>query len=101
MRWLGLRGGADARGVDIIQHAMVTAAARGQSHHGGGDHTGTIRAKKVGLAVAGHSVHFAAMAGFGCRLKRTVLQALVSEPLKPALDTVVTSGAVHFNQPVR
>ena len=57
---------------------------------------GVIRAKKFGLAVAGHSGHVAAMAGFRLPIETHVLQALVSEPLKPVLDTVVTSGAVHF-----
>jgi len=46
--------------------------------------------------VAGHSGHVAAMAGFRLPIETHVLQALVSEPLKPVLDTVVTSGAVHF-----
>ena len=36
------------------------------------------------------------MAGLRLPIESHVLQALVSEPVKPVLDTVVTSGAVHF-----
>ena len=93
----GYARAADQRGVDIIQNCVVTGFERE-----GGRLTavrttqGTIRAKKIGLAVAGHSGHVAAMAGLRLPIESHVLQALVSEPLKPVLDTVVTSGAVHF-----
>ena len=36
------------------------------------------------------------MAGLKLPIESHVLQAMVSEPVKPVLDTVVTSGAVHF-----
>ena len=36
------------------------------------------------------------MAGIRLPIESHVLQAMVSEPIKPVLDTVVTSGAVHF-----
>jgi len=45
---------------------------------------------------AGHSGHVAAMAGLRLPIETHVLQAMVSEPLKPVLDTVVTFGAGHF-----
>ena len=57
---------------------------------------GDIGAGKVGIAVAGHSSKVAEMAGIRLPIESHVLQAMVSEPLKPVLDTVVTSGAVHF-----
>ena len=53
-------------------------------------------AGKVAICVAGHSGHVAAMADLRLPIETHVLQALVSEPVKPVLDTVVTSGAVHF-----
>ncbi len=57
---------------------------------------GVIATPKIGIAVAGHSSHVAAMAGVRLPIESHVLQAMVSEPVKPVLDTVVTSGAVHF-----
>ena len=43
------------------------------------------------------------MAGIRLPIESHVLQAMVSEPVKPVLDTVVTSGAVHFTSasPIR
>ena len=93
----GYARGADARGVDIIQQCEVTGFQREANRITAINTTrGTIRAKKIGLAVAGHSGHVAAMAGLKLPIETHVLQALVSEPVKPVLDTVVTSGAVHF-----
>ena len=93
----GYARGADARGVDIIQQCEVTGFERaGNSLTAIQTTRGTIRANKIGIAVAGHSGHVAAMAGLRLPIETHVLQALVSEPLKPVLDTVVTSGAVHF-----
>jgi heterotetrameric sarcosine oxidase beta subunit len=93
----GYARAADARGVDVIQQCEVTGFTR-NGNRIDEIHTtrGTIRAKKIGLAVAGHSGHVAAMAGLRLPIETHVLQALVSEPVKPILDTVVTSGAVHF-----
>jgi sarcosine oxidase subunit beta len=56
---------------------------------------GTIRAKKIGIVVAGHSGVLAEMAGFRLPVESHPLQALVSEPVKPILDTVIMSNAVH------
>ena len=93
----GYARAADARGVDIIQQCEVTGLQREANRITAINTTrGTIRAKKIGLAVAGHSGHVAAMAGLKLPIETHVLQALVSEPVKPVLDTVVTSGAVHF-----
>src|SRR5258706_1860396 len=93
----GYARGADARGVDIIQQCEVTGLQRDGDRIAAIQTTrGTIRAKKIGIAVAGHSGHVAAMAGLRLPIETHVLQALVSEPVKPVLATVVTSGAVHF-----
>jgi len=92
----GYARGADARGVDIIQNCEVTGI---DIENGGvvGVQTsrGAIKAKKIGTAVAGNTGHIAAMAGMRLPIESHVLQAMVSEPLKPCLDTVVTSGATH------
>jgi sarcosine oxidase subunit beta len=92
----GFARAADALGVDIIQECPVTgfqiengeirAVETGK---------GTIRANKVGIVVAGHCSVLAGMAGFRLPVTSMPLQALVSEPVKPVLDTVVMSGAVH------
>ena len=92
----GYARAADAAGVDIIQHCEVT----GIDIEGGRVTSvqttrGAIKAGKVGTAVAGHTGHVAAMAGLRLPIESHVLQAMVSEPVKPCLDTVITSGAVH------
>jgi sarcosine oxidase subunit beta len=93
----GYARAADALGVDIIQQCEVVGFRRSGNHIIGVETTrGPIAAGKVGLAVAGHSGQVAALAGLRLPIETHVLQALVSEPVKPILDTVVTSGAVHF-----
>jgi sarcosine oxidase subunit beta len=92
----GFARAADARGVDIIQNCEVTAIRRnGDSVDGVDTSKGVIRARKIGVAVAGHSSVLAAMAGFRLPIQSHPLQALVSEPIKPVLHTVVMSAAVH------
>ena len=93
----GFARAADARGVDVIQNCEVTGfRIEGGRVRGVETSRGFIGAPKIGLAVAGHSGHVAAMAGLRLPIESHVLQAMVSEPVKPVLDTVVTSGAVHF-----
>ncbi len=93
----GYARAADALGVDIIQQCEVVGFRRSGNRITGVETTrGPIAAGKVGLAVAGHSGQVAALAGLRLPIETHVLQALVSEPVKPILDTVVTSGAVHF-----
>ena len=93
----GFARGADMRGVDIIQNCEVTGFVRDGGRVTGVETTqGTIRAKKVGLAVAGHSSQVAAMAGLRLPIETLILQAMVTESVKPILDTVVTTGAAHF-----
>jgi sarcosine oxidase subunit beta len=92
----GFARAADARGVDIIQNCEVTAILREGGRVTGVETTrGTIRANKVGCVVAGHASVLAAMAGFRLPIESHPLQALVSEPVKPVLHTVVMSAAVH------
>jgi heterotetrameric sarcosine oxidase beta subunit len=93
----GYARAADARGVDIIQQCEVTGLRIEDGAVVGVDTTrGYIATPKVGLAVAGNSSRLAAMAGLRLPIETHVLQALVSDPVKPVLDAVVTSGAVHF-----
>ena len=92
----GFARAADARGVDIIQNCEVTGILRKGARVSGVETTrGTILAKKVGVVVAGHCGVLANMAGFRLPIESHPLQALVSEPIKPVLDCVVMSNAVH------
>ena len=92
----GLARAADARGVDIIQNCEVTGILREGGRVTGVETTrGTIKAPKVGVVVAGHAGVLAAMAGLRLPIDSHPLQAMVSEPLKPVIDTVVMSGTVH------
>jgi sarcosine oxidase subunit beta len=92
----GYARAADARGVDIIQNCEVTGVLREGDRVVGVETTrGTIRAGKVGLAVSGDSGRVAAMAGLRLPIETHLLQAAVTEPLKPCLDPVVISGAAH------
>jgi len=52
---------------------------------------GEIRADRVGMAVAGASPALAAMAGFRLPISSYTLQACVSEPVKPVLNTTLIS----------
>ena len=93
----GYARGADARGVDIIQNCAVTGIRIENGRVVGVDTTrGLIGCKKLGLAAAGHSSEVAAMAGMKLPIESHVLQAFVSEGLKPYIDGVVTFGAGHF-----
>ncbi len=93
----GFARGADALGVDLIQQCAVegfeiedgTVTGVKTNLHG------TIKANKVGCVVAGNSGVVAGMAGFQLPIESHPLQALVSEPIKPILDTVVMSNYVH------
>ena len=93
----GFARAADARGVDIIENCEVTGIRRENGRVVGVETTrGRIDAPKVGMAVAGHSGEVAAMAGIRLPIETLVLQACVTEPLKPVLPCVVTYGGAHF-----
>jgi len=93
----GYARAADARGVDLIQNCEVTGI-RVESGRAVGVETtrGYIGARRIGLAAAGNSSRVAAMAGLRLPIESHVLQAFVSEGVKPLIDTVVTFGAGHF-----
>ena len=92
----GYARAADALGVDIIQECPVTgfriSNGRVQAVETG---KGPIEAKKVALCVAGHTSVLAELAGIRLPIHSVPLQALVSEPVKPVIDCVVMSNAVH------
>ena len=95
----GYARAAAALGVDIIQGCEVTGFIRkGGALVGVETSRGEILADKIGLAVAGHTSVLAAKAGLGkLPIETHVLQAYVSEPLKPIVDHVIVFGGVgHF-----
>lgn len=92
----GYARAADRLGVDIIQNCEVTGfEKRGERVTGVITTKGVLSAGRIGVAVAGNSSRVAGMAGLSLPIESHVLQAFVTEPVKPVLHTVVTSGAVH------
>ena len=92
----GYARGADEMGVHIIQNCEVKGIKRnGDTVEGIETTKGFIKTKKIGVVAAGHSSVIANMAGLKLPLESKPLQALVSEPVKPIIDTVVMSNAVH------
>ncbi len=93
----GYARAADSKGVDIIQNCEVTGFDIKDGRCVGVQTTrGPIRANKVGVAVAGNSSRVMAMAGMRLPMESHVLQAFVSEGLKPIIPGVITYGAGHF-----
>ncbi len=93
----GYARGADQRGVDIIQNCEVNGFQIENGVCKGVETTrGPIRAKKVAVCVAGSSSRVMAHAGMRLPIESHVLQAFVSEGLKPVLPGVITFGAGHF-----
>ncbi|GAB1378636.1 sarcosine oxidase subunit beta family protein [Pararhodobacter aggregans] len=92
----GYARACSAMGMHVIQNCEVTGV-----ESAGGEVTavnttkGTIGCKKLGIVVAGHSGHLAAMAGFRLPIESVALQAMVSEPIKPCMDVVVMANTVH------
>ena len=88
---------ADSMGVDIIQNCEVTGFdVNNGKIEGVQTSRGNIKTKKVGLCVAGSTTLLADMLNMRLPIEAHVLQACVSEPVKPLLHNVVTFGAGHF-----
>ena len=93
----GYARGADQRGVDIIQNCEVTGFDIKDGRCLGVETAkGPIKATKVAMCAAGSSSRVAAFAGMRLPIESHVLQAFVSEGLKPVLPGVITFGAGHF-----
>jgi sarcosine oxidase subunit beta len=92
----GYARAADALGVDVIQNCEVTAMdIRGGKIVGVKTTKGDIGADRVGICVAGNSGQVAAMADLRLPIESHLLQAFVSEPVKPMIDTVIMSQSIH------
>lgn len=93
----GYARGADSRGVDLVQNCEVTGIDTKDGKVTGVRTTrGVIRAKKVAMVAAGRSGQVAALAGMRLPVESHVLQAFVTEGLKPCIDHVVSFGMGHF-----
>jgi sarcosine oxidase subunit beta len=92
----GYARAADALGVDVIQNCEVTGLGIvGGKVAGVETSRGLIGADRVGICVAGNSGPVAAMAGIQLPIEAQTLQAFVTEPVKPMIDTVIMSQSLH------
>ncbi|RWX55825.1 sarcosine oxidase subunit beta family protein [Photobacterium chitinilyticum] len=92
----GFARAADKLGVDLIQQSEVTGIRVSNGRVQGVEtKNGFIGAAKVGCVAAGNSGEIAKMVNMTLPIESHPLQAMVSEPLKPCLDTVVMSNHVH------
>jgi heterotetrameric sarcosine oxidase beta subunit len=93
----GYARAADRLGVDIIEQCEVTGFTEvGNTITGVRTSRGDIRADRTAICVAGHSSHIAAMAGLRIPVESHLLQAFVTEPIKPFVDHVISFGAELF-----
>jgi len=93
--WAYARACSDM-GMDILQNCEVTGVrTAGGRVHGVDTTRGAIDCDKLAMVVAGNASVLAEMAGFRLPIESLALQALVSEPIKPALDVVVMANTVH------
>ena len=92
----GYARGADLLGVDIIQNCEVTGFVRDGNAVVGVETTrGRIGAGRVGICVAGNSGHVAGLAGLKLPIESQTLQAMVTEGVKPMINSVIMSQSVH------
>jgi sarcosine oxidase subunit beta len=92
----GFARAACALGVDVIQGCEVTGLSLANGRITGVETTlGRVSAPRVCLAVAGHSTVMARKAGLELPIQTTCLQAMVTEPVKPLIDTVLMSAVIH------
>ena len=93
----GYARAASRLGVDIIQNCQVTGLDIKNNKCVGVTTTrGPIKGGKIACCVAGSSSRVMAMAGMRLPIESHVLQAFVSEGLKPFIPGVITFGAGHF-----
>jgi len=92
----GYARAADALGVDVIENCAVTGfEIAGGRVTGVSTTRGAIGADRVGICVAGNSGVVAGLAGLKLPIESHLLQAFVSEPVKPMIDTVIMSQSIH------
>jgi sarcosine oxidase subunit beta len=88
---------ADRRGVEIHPYTEVTAInTAGGKVTGVETNRGTINAGTVISCTAGWSSGICDMVGVDLPLTTHILQACVTEPVKPLLDKIIVSGTLHI-----
>lgn len=93
----GYARAADAFGIDIIEDCSVTGILTDNGRAVGVQTSrGRILAERIGISVAGHSSQVAALAGLRLPIESHLLQAFVSEPIKPFVNHVISFGAELF-----
>ena len=93
----GYARAADERGVDLIQNCEVTGFNMNNGRVTGVETSrGKIEANKVAIVVAGRSSQVAQMAGIRLPIESHILQAFVTEGLKPVINNVISFGMGHF-----
>jgi sarcosine oxidase subunit beta len=93
----GYARAADHLGVDLIENCEVTGFLRsGDRVIGVETSRGTIHAGRTAICVAGHSSQMTAKLGWRLPVESHLLQAFVTEPIKPFLDHVISFGAELF-----
>ena len=93
----GYARAADQRGVDLIQNCEVTGFNINNGRVTGLETSrGKIEANKVAIVVAGRSSQVAQMAGIRLPIESHILQAFVTEGLKPVINNVISFGMGHF-----
>jgi sarcosine oxidase subunit beta len=93
----GYARGATMRGAELHQKTEVTGIVRSNGKAVGVEtNRGTVKAGKIIQCVAGRSSILAKMAGFKLPIRTVPLQACVSQPLKPFLDSIIVSGSLHI-----
>ena len=92
----GYARGADHMGVEIFQNTEVTGIdVQGGKVKGVQTNRGYISTNKVLSAVAGFTPRVCKMVDVQTPIIIQPLQACVSEPMKPWLDTILVSGSLH------
>jgi sarcosine oxidase, subunit beta len=92
----GFARGADAGGAEIHPYTEVTGLERSNGRISAVDtNRGRIECGQVVNATAGWSTLISDMAGVPMPITTHILQACVTEPVKPLLDVVIVSSQMH------
>jgi sarcosine oxidase, subunit beta len=92
----GLARGADRQGVEVHPYTEVTGIQRQDGRVTGVQTTrGDIACDAVVSATAGWSTLVCDLAGVPLPITTHILQAFVTEPLKPFLDVIIVSAQMH------
>ncbi len=93
----GYGRGADMRGVEIHQNTEVTGIkTEGDRVVGLQTTRGAVETNTVLSAVAGYTPRVTTMVGLSTPIEVFPLQACVTEPLKPWLNTIIVSATLHL-----